>query len=584
MSVSLARVAPLSSRPICLARDPLRAFIVALSCSVSVATLAQVDPTPGSFDATFASSGRNSNIALGSNDDIATAMALQSDGKIVMVGRCGNTTGDDFCAIRLLPTGAPDVSFKGPNAAGTGPNNANTSGRFLFRITASGNNQASAVAIQPDGKILVGGSCGLISQSVCIARLNADGSFDPTFDGPDSAGTGVGTGDGRFLFHPFSPAVGSFPLSHLNAIALQPDGKVIIAGDCNDFSVAGTNGARFCVARLNSVGSFDATFVGPSGVAGGRFAFAVNAATTNGESVRSIALQSDGRIVLAGSSGGAYAVARLQSNGQFDPTFASGNGRFAQTGNFGIGLASKVFVQPDGRLLLVGYSNINGDVINRNLITRLNADGSPDQTINVLGLPPGSLQTPPGNGYATARAAALQPDGKIIIGVDRFEQNLPGLYSGLERLHPTGDADTTFDGPPGSTPGDGWFKSALGPDVVAGAGEYYVEGVVDIALQPDGKIVTAGTCNINASAPYKYKFCVARRHGGPFSARRCSLDADGDGTFTATSDALILARVGVGLTDAGVVGNINFPVGSTRTTWPAIRDYLVTQCGMSIAP
>lgn len=580
----LTPTAPRSSRLIGRGCGPLRALIASLACTATFAALAQVDPTPGSFDAAFATSGRNANIALGSNDDIATAMALQSDGKIVIVGRCGNATADDFCAIRLLATGAADASFKGPNAAGTGPNTANTTGRFLFRITASGNNQANAIAIQPDGRILVGGMCGFITQFACIARLNSDGSFDPSFDGPDSAGTGVGTGDGRFTFHPFGPAGASFPSSHLNSITLQPDGKILVAGECNDFSVTGTNGARFCVARLNSVGAFDASFIGPSGVAGGRFAFAVVAATTTGENVRSIALQADGRIVLAGSSGGTYAVARLQSNGQFDSSFASGNGRLAYSGSFGVGFASKVFVQPDGRLLLVGYSNNNGDVRNRNLITRLNADGSPDQTINVLGLTPGSMQTQAGNGYAMTRAAALQPDGKIIIGVDRYEQLLSGVYSGLERLHASGDADTTFDGPPGSTPGDGWFINALGPDVVSGAGENYVEGVVDIAVQSDGKIVTAGTCNVNSTAPYKYKFCVARRHGGPFSARRCSVDVDGDGMFTATSDALILARVGVGLTDTGVTGNITFPPGATRTTWPAIRDHLVAQCGMSLAP
>jgi hypothetical protein len=101
-----------------------------------------------------------------------------------------------------------------------------------------------------------------------------------------------------------------------------------------------------------------------------------------------------------------------------------------------------------------------------------------------------------------------------------------------------------------------------------------------VALQPDGKIVVAGYCSNGSNND----FCLARYEGGPFDARNCSMDIDGDNRVLATTDMLIGARVALGLTGNAVIGSITFAPHATRTTWPAIRDYLVTQCGMSLAP
>ena len=99
-----------------------------------------------------------------------------------------------------------------------------------------------------------------------------------------------------------------------------------------------------------------------------------------------------------------------------------------------------------------------------------------------------------------------------------------------------------------------------------------------MTLQSDGKILLVGTC-FNGT---NNDFCAARYDGGPFGYQNCKPDIDGDCSFLATTDALIYTRIALGLTGSAVVNGITFPTTATRNTWPLIRDYLVTQCGMSL--
>ena len=100
-----------------------------------------------------------------------------------------------------------------------------------------------------------------------------------------------------------------------------------------------------------------------------------------------------------------------------------------------------------------------------------------------------------------------------------------------------------------------------------------------VAIQPDGKIVVVGYCGDSVNDD----FCLARLSGGPLGNKSCTMAIDGDGKAQALSDGLMITRVMLGMTGnavtAGAVG-----VGATRTTWAAIRNYLVTQCGMTVAP
>lgn len=204
----------------------------------------------------------------------ANAVAATPDGRIVVAGVTADATGKSDAAIyRLNPTGAPDPTFNGTGTLG---------------IDGGGFEEAAAVAIQPDGRIVVAGSTSVTAAAV-VYRVNANGSLDPGFDG-DGA---VRLDDGKDAF-----AYG---------LALQPDGKVVVAG-----STTVSDNADAVVHRLNANGSMDARFgrAGTVGIDGGgnEYAYAVT-------------LQPDGKIVVAGESslGSDAVVYRLQGG---DPVSA----------------------------------------------------------------------------------------------------------------------------------------------------------------------------------------------------------------------------------------------------------------------
>jgi hypothetical protein len=102
-----------------------------------------------------------------------------------------------------------------------------------------------------------------------------------------------------------------------------------------------------------------------------------------------------------------------------------------------------------------------------------------------------------------------------------------------------------------------------------------------IAVQSDGKFVLAGECNDGNAF---FVMCIARFEAANKGYRECSLDLDGDGQVLATTDSLIHMRIALGITGNAVTGGITFPANATRNSWSEIRAYLVTQCGMTIAP
>ena len=167
---------------------------------------------------------------------------------------------------------------------------------------------------------------------------------------------------------------------------------------------------------------------------------------------------------------------------------------------------------------------------------------------------------PLGSNSAGAAALAAQPDGKLVI--TGFCYSGPNYHFCAVRLNSDGSFDTTFNV-------TGKLIQLIGSND---------DQVAALAVQPDGRIVLAGAC-VNGAAS---NFCAVRLDGGPFGARACTLDLDGDGKVLATTDALISMRVALGLRGSAVVGGIVFPAGATRTDWPAIRAYLETQCGMTL--
>jgi uncharacterized delta-60 repeat protein len=331
--------------------------------------------TNGALDTGFVGPAANGAgrfmFSIGSRDNEARAVALQADGKIVIAGSCANASTpsgidlvmnlpSDFCMARLNTDGNFDADFSGPSGS--------AAGRFMEPIGTL-SDVANAIAIRPDGKIALAGHCSTNTGfDFCAARFNANGSLDNTFDGPGAGGTGLGAGNGKFLL----PIGGSNDVA--NALAIQTDGKIVLAGHCTSASI----GEEFCIARLHENGSYDTGFVGPNGNAGGRFLFRVGSTF---DYAFSVATRSGGQLTIAGycrgTSGFDVCLARLDESGGFDAAFdgphaTPGDGRFlaplGATAHFSTALA----LQSNGKIVVAGTCVVATAEF---CIARFNSDG-----------------------------------------------------------------------------------------------------------------------------------------------------------------------------------------------------------------
>ena len=297
----------------------------------------------GDLDATFGVGGKLISQAIGF---VPADIAVQKDGKIVAVGKLN----DDFAVARLNPNGTLDLPFGG--------NNAVNRGIALADFGGDRGDAALAVAIQADGKIVVAGHMDDTSNTTLadvggfvVARYNADGSLDKSFDG-----------DGKLHID----TAGADP-SFASAVAIQPDGKIVLAGK------AGTRGRfappidknDFTVARLNPNGSLDRTFGNALGIGTTRTGqLTIGFGGDDNEGATALALARDGKILVGGIGGSGsakFAVARLNANGTIDKSFGdgiSGEGRFNNLLLKDPKLRD-LSVQPDGSVVLVGGTEGN---------------------------------------------------------------------------------------------------------------------------------------------------------------------------------------------------------------------------------
>ena len=341
-------------------------------------------------------------------------IAVQADGKLVSAGRFVFVGGQPSPSIaRFNLDGSLDASFRPGTGAGMG--------------TSSG--VAEVLAVQPDGKVLVGGDFSSVNGVACIgyARLNADGSLDTSFQ----TGTVTGT-PGELQYKPVPGVVDAF--------SIQPDGKIIVAGFFDHLGgLPATNSGR-----LNPDGSVDLSFLPPPTSGGLQAQYGL---------IQALALQPDGKVLVAGTfSNPAPNLARFNADGSLDTGFnpALGSGAGVNT----------VAVQPDGQILVGGDFGFGSstDVANGSGVARLNPDGSVDASFNVgMGV----------NGLVTD--LALQPDGRIVIGGE-FTMFNGVPRGGVARLHADGSLDTSFYPGSGIATGD----------------------VEKLALQPDGRILVRG--------------------------------------------------------------------------------------------
>lgn len=324
----------------------------------------------------------------------------------------------------------------------------------------------NCMAVQPDGRILVGGDFGSIGGVVRsgIARLNPDGSVDPDFNpNPSLNGSVYG-------------------------MAVQPDGKIILVGSfiAKPGGTFGGGGFHVDITRLNQDGSYDTGFT-PGHVDG----------TGLEELVRSVAVQPDGKILIGGSFTSIDGIARnnaarLNADGTLDAGFNP------NLNNRAFGVA----VQPDGKSLVWGeFTNVGG--VTRNRIARLNVDGTLDAGFN------------PNAGSGGVMSLVTLPDGKILAG-GGFNTIGGVSRSYIARLHPNGSVDTGFNANAGAVV----YSIAVQADGKILTGGYFTEmggvtrkrmarlhadgtldpvfnpdandGVHAIAIQPDGRILIGG--------------------------------------------------------------------------------------------
>jgi uncharacterized delta-60 repeat protein len=274
----------------------------------------------GTLDPSFGSNGKVLTDFGSGSYDVAHALALQPDGKIVVAGGSVASGNSDFALARYLPNGTLDASF-------------GSNGKVLtnFGSDSSDSDSANALVLQSDGKIVVAGYVYAYLSSdfalVALARYLPNGTLDASFGS-----------NGKVLTDSSGKA---------HAIALQPDGKIVVAGERLIIADEDHYLSDFALARYLPNGTLDASF-GSNG----------KVLTDFGSEAFAIALQPDGKIVVAGYSGGDFALARYGPNGTLDPTFGGDGKVLTDFGSGSFDLAYALALQPrDGRLVVAGFSN-----------------------------------------------------------------------------------------------------------------------------------------------------------------------------------------------------------------------------------
>ncbi|MFN0140830.1 MAG: delta-60 repeat domain-containing protein [Pyrinomonadaceae bacterium] len=297
----------------------------------------------GSLDNSFGSGGVVTTPIL-SDDDRITSVAVQADGKVVAAGSSGNGNGHEFALVRYNPDGSLDTSFDGDGKVTT--------------QALSSSSVANAVAIQTDGKIVaVGGSFASSSYDFALVRYNTDASLDSSFGIGGKVATQISTG-----------------FDNASAIAIQSDGKLVVAG----YSSRGLYN-DFALARYNTDGSLDTTFDGDGTV--------TTPVLNTSDQAYAVAIQSDSKIIAVGAaynglSSDDFALVRYNTDGSLDTSF-DGDGKVT-THFFGDDHARGVAVQTDGKIVVAGNSNGN-DLGDNFTLARYNPDGSLDSLYGTNG-------------------------------------------------------------------------------------------------------------------------------------------------------------------------------------------------------
>jgi uncharacterized delta-60 repeat protein len=437
--------------------------------------------TDGSLDTAFGAGGLViSNTDIASFAAIQAGVALQADAKIVV----GN---DGFAAARYNSDGSFDTSF------GTGGS---------VPALETGGSLAYGVVVEPDGKIVASGASGNFG----LARFDSGGNLDPSF--------GIG-----------GQATASFGGSAIDAHSLvaQPDGKLLVAG-----SVETAEGEDFALVRYNIDGSLDATFG-----TGGK----VTRDFSEDDEISGVALQADGKIVVAGTTTAAGVLVRYNANGSIDSSFGIG-GKVTTDAASSVERPEIVTIQSDGKIVVAGYSFVSGSKTDFAL-ARYNSNGSLDSSFGSGG----KVLTDIGAITDDPTSIVIQPDGKILVVGTSGPIGAGPSDLGLVRYNSDGSLDTSF--------GNG---AALNGSV------FFIEDGSATALNAGA---TVHDTELDIAGSYAGASLALARHGGANSEDVFS--ASGNLSALNQGGDLILSGVAIGTVAQNSGGMLVLAFGAAAT-------------------
>ncbi|MBI2083712.1 MAG: hypothetical protein HYT76_09155 [Deltaproteobacteria bacterium] len=435
---------------------------------------------PGDLDPLFGTEGLVHTTFTGSDTRgfPVEEIALQSDGKIVVVGTVSRTVGcfndgngwiwKDMAVARFNADGTLDTTFgdQGKVTLNFGEPELKQNGTQCS-VTSGRSSIATGVVIQDDGKIIVGGFVDVqvdLYENFAVARLNTDGTLDNSF-GASGLVTDSFSG-AKMPTNVNQHKLNDGRWNQAYDLAFQPDGKILLVGWTN-YSPAGT----YAFARLNEDGKLDTTFSGD-----GRAIFAFS--STN-EIATAVTLQPDGKIVGVGGgdsngNGIDYHLIRLLSDGKPDLSFDSDGSVYIDINNQSYDVPKDVVIQSDGKIVVMG--SYSGGGMQGISLARLGDDGGLDSSFDSDGI----VKTPKVAEILSGNAVTLQPDGKILVA-GRFDADSPQQDDFLLfRYNSDGSLDPTFSGDGKVRTDFVWEGSSKGDDGRA------------IVFQGDGGILVAG--------------------------------------------------------------------------------------------
>jgi uncharacterized delta-60 repeat protein len=328
-------------------------------------------------------------------------------------------------------------------------------GGIVIKDFANDMDHAYTIAIQKDGKIIVGGSSVVLHPDAAftLIRCNQDGSLDTSFGKEGIVITQIGYYD-----------------EYLTSIILQEDGKILAAG-----RVANNNSWHYAIARYNDNGSLDSSFG-----EGGKVVTNVYSENLGYK----IVLQSDGKIIMAGSTHNGvtndFAMIRYNSDGSQDSTFGLGGKLTTDFGNNN-DFSQSIVLQKDNKIIQAGWTGMS-DIWDY-AIVRYNTDGSLDSSFGTGG----KVVTDLVGQFDYCFNVAVQSDGKIILVGTTLSKSLNYVF-GIVRYNNDGSLDSTFDS-------DGIVKTGFGGQ----------SGATSVVIQGDGKLVVTGWIFQDSIALTRYK-------------------------------------------------------------------------------